>query len=133
MATQKPEHSEQSEEYYRHGRRHHRDRTSAVLGGISIILVGVLLFLASQGILSWDKWWQYLILGIGVLLLIDSVIRYPQEGSAGFRFGRLIAAVILIGVGAAFLLGAVAWWPLIIILVGVVVVVVALLRPRQNK
>jgi hypothetical protein len=130
MAKQKPE---QPEEYYRHNRRRHRDRISAVLGGVVIILVGVLLFLASQGILSWDTWWQYLILGIGIILLIDSVIRYPQEGSAGFRLGRLIAGIVLIGVGAAFLLGSVAWWPLIIVVVGVVVVVVALLRPRQNK
>jgi hypothetical protein len=133
MARQKPEQPEQSEEYYRHGRRRHRDRISAVLGGVIIILVGILLFLANRGILSWDTWWQYLILGIGIILLIDSVIRYPQEGSAGFRFGRLIAGIVLIGVGAAFLLGAVAWWPLIIIVVGVVVVVVALLRPRQYK
>lgn len=133
MARQKPEQPEQRGEYYMHGRRHHRDRTSAVLGGVIIILVGVLLFLASWGILSWDTWWQYLILGIGIILLIDSVIRYPQQGSAGFRFGRLIAAIVLIGVGAAFLLGSVAWWPLIIVVVGVVVVVVALLRPRQNK
>jgi hypothetical protein len=130
MAKQKPE---QPEEYYRHSRRRHRDRISAVLGGVVIILVGVLLFLASQGILSWDTWWQYLILGIGIILLVDSVIRYPQEGSAGFRFGRLIAGIVLIGVGAAFLLGSVAWWPLIIVVVGVVVVIVALLRPRQNK
>jgi hypothetical protein len=130
MAKQKPE---QPEEYYRHNRRRRRDRISAVLGGVVIILVGVLLFLASQGILSWDTWWQYLILGIGIILLVDSVIRYPQEGSAGFRFGRLIAGIVLIGVGAAFLLGAVAWWPLIIVVAGVVVVIVALLRPRQNK
>jgi hypothetical protein len=133
MAEQEPEQPEQRDEYYRYGRRRHRDSISAVLAGVFIILLGVLLFLVNQGILSWDTWWKYLIVGIGVILLIDSIIRYPQEGSAGIRTGRLIVATVLIGVGAAFLLGAVAWWPLVIIAVGVIVVVVALLRHRQNK
>jgi hypothetical protein len=133
MAQQKPEPSDQPEGTYRHERRHHHDPVSALLGGVFLILLGVLLFLASQGILAWDKWWQFLIIGIGVILLIDSLIRYGKDSSRGFRIGRLIAAIVLIGVGVAFLLGNVTWWPLVIIVVGVAVIIGALIRPRQNK
>jgi hypothetical protein len=133
MTQQKPEQSNQTEETYRHGRRHHRDVISAILGGVFLILLGVLLFLASQGILSWDKWWQFLIIGLGIIFLIDIVIRYQKEGSRGFRIGRLIAGIVLIGVGVAFLLGNVSWWPLIIIVVGVAIIVGGLVRSRQNK
>lgn len=133
MTQQKPEQSNQTEEPYWHGRRHHRDVISAILGGVFLILLGVLLFLATQGILSWDKWWQFLIIGLGIIFLIDSVIRYQKEGSRGFRFGRLIAGIVLIGVGVAFLLGNVFWWPLIIVVVGVAIIVGGLVRSRQNK
>jgi asparagine N-glycosylation enzyme membrane subunit Stt3 len=133
MAQQKPEQSDQPEGNYRQSRRHHHDHIPAILGGVFLILLGVLLFLASQGILAWDKWWQYLIIGIGIILLIDSLIRYQKESSAGFRIGRLIAAIILIGIGVAFLLGNITWWPLVIIVVGVAIIIGALMRPRQNK
>jgi hypothetical protein len=89
--------------------------------------------LATQGILSWDNWWQFLIIGLGIIFLIDSVIRYRKEGSSGFRLGRLIAGIVLIGVGVAFLLGQVSWWPLIIIVVGVAIIVGGVVRSRQNK
>jgi hypothetical protein len=130
MENQKPSQSSQPEEYYRHGRRHHHDLLSSILGGVFFILLGLLLFLASQGILAWDKWWQYLIIGIGIILLISSIIRYQKESSAGFRYGSLIAAIILIGIGVAFLLGNATWWPLIIIVIGVAIIIGGLLRPR---
>jgi asparagine N-glycosylation enzyme membrane subunit Stt3 len=133
MTQKRPEQSDQPEGNYRHDRRHRREPASVILGGIFLILLGVLLFLASQGILAWDKWWQFLIIGIGIILLIDSIIRYQKESSAGFRIGRLIAAIVLIGIGVAFLLGNVTWWPLVIILIGVAIIIGGLLRPRQNK
>jgi hypothetical protein len=89
--------------------------------------------LANQGILAWDKWWQFLIIGIGVIFLIDSLIRYQKDSAREIRIGRLIAAIILIGVGIAFLVGNATWWPLIIILVGVAVIIGGLLRRGQNK
>jgi hypothetical protein len=133
MENQKPVQSGQPEENYEYRRRHRRDLISVVLAGVFLVLLGVLLFLASQGILSWDTWWPYLIMGIGLILLIDSIIRYPKEGSAGFRIGRLIAAIVLIGVGIVNLLGNVTWWPLVIVVIGVAIIVGALLRPRRNR
>jgi asparagine N-glycosylation enzyme membrane subunit Stt3 len=132
MAQQKQEQSI-PEEDYRHGRRHHHGGIFGIGGGVFLILLGTLLFLASQGILSWDKWWQFLIIGIGIILLVDSLIRYQKESAPDVRIGRLIAAIILIGAGVAFLLGNVVWWPLVIILIGVAIVVGGLLRRGWNK
>lgn len=133
MANQKTVQSDQPEEYNTYHRRHRHDPVSTILAGVFIILLGLLLFLASQGILAWDSWWQYLIIGLGIILLIDSIIRYRKESYAGFRIGRLIAALVLIGIGIAFLLGKIIWWPLVIVLIGVIIVIGGLLRPRQNR
>jgi asparagine N-glycosylation enzyme membrane subunit Stt3 len=133
MAQQKQEQSGQPEEDYRHGRRHHHGGISGIGAGVFLLLLGILLFLANQGILAWDKWWQFLIIGIGIILLVDSLIRYQKDTAREIRIGRLIAAIILIGVGIAFLVGNATWWPLIIILVGVAIIVSGLFRRGQSK
>jgi hypothetical protein len=133
MENQKPAQSGQPEENYRHSRRHYHGGISGISGGAFLVLLGILLFLATKGILTWDRWWQFLIIGIGIILLVDSLIRYRREGALEFRTGRLIAGIILTGVGIAFLLGDVAWWPLIVIAVGVAVIIGGLLRRGRNR
>jgi hypothetical protein len=133
MENQKHAQSGQPEEIYRHSRRHHHSVTSGYVGGVFFILLGILLFLAIQGILAWDKWWQYLIIGVGVILLVESLILYQRESALEFRIGRLIAAIILIGVGVAFLLGNLPWWPLVLIVIGVAIIVGRSLRGGQNR
>jgi hypothetical protein len=133
MAQQKPERSSQPEEDYRYVRRHHHGAISGIGAGVFLLLLGILLFLANQGILAWDKWWQFLIIGVGIILLVDSLIRYQKDSTREIRIGRLVAAIILIGVGIAFLVGNAAWWPLVIILVGVAIIVGGLLRRGRNR
>ena len=107
--------------------RRMRRRSSGVFPGLILILLGVLLFLASQGILSWGSWWQYFLIGLGLIFLIDGVLRY-QETSPGYFTGRIITSVVLIGIGLMFIFGFSSWWPLILIAAGVVVLLTALLR-----
>jgi O-antigen/teichoic acid export membrane protein len=132
MENQKPVQTAHPEINYRRERRHYHSGISGIGGGLLLVLLGVLLFLATQDILSWDKWWQYLIIGVGIILLADSLI-YRRGDVREFRIGRLIAGIILIGVGVAFLLGNVAWWPLVIILIGVAVIVSGLLKRGGDR
>ena len=97
MENKKPVQSGWPEENYEYRRIHHHGYTSTILAGGFLILLGLLLFLATQGILAWDKWWQYLVIGLGIILLVDSIIRYQKESYAGFRIGRLVSAFVLIG------------------------------------
>jgi hypothetical protein len=133
MAQQKPEQPSQSEEDYRYGRRHHHRGISGIGAGVFLLLLGILLFLANQGILAWDKWWQFLIIGLGIIFLVDSLVRYQKDSAREVRIGELIAAIILIGVGIAFLVGNATWWPLVIILVGVAIIISGLLRKGRSK
>ena len=113
-------------------RRHYHSGISGIGAGLLLVLLGVLLFLATRDILSWDKWWQYLIIGVGIILLADSLL-YRRRDASEFRIGRLIAGIILTGIGIAFLLGSAAWWPLIIIVVGVAVTIGGLLRRGRSR
>ena len=133
MAQQKPEQSSQQEEDYRHGRRHHHGGISGIGTGVFLLLLGILLFLTNRGILSWDKWWQFLIIGIGIILLVDTLVQYQKDSAREIRIGGLIGAIIVIAVGVAFLVSNVAWWPLVIILLGVAIIVSGLLRRGRRK
>jgi hypothetical protein len=132
MSQQTPEQKPAEEENDRWSRRHHRHGSPGITGALIVIVLGVLLYLANQGILDWDKWWQYFLIGIGIVFLIDAAVRSSGETDRRFLVGRLFAGLILIGVGVTFLAGGSAYWPLIIIVVGVAMLITALIR-RQSR
>jgi hypothetical protein len=132
MENQKPAPSIRAEENYRPSSRRHLSGISGIGAGLLLVLLGILLVLAAQDILSWDKWWQFFIIGVGIILLADSLL-YRRRDVNEFRIGRLVTGIILIGVGIAFLLGNVAWWPVIIIVVGVAVITGSLLRKGRER
>jgi hypothetical protein len=104
----------------------------AITGGIIVILLGVLLYLAASGITSlvtWSNFWAYLILGIGVILVLRfcAVLLMPNHGY--YRYGNLIAGIIMIALGAAWLsISVFGWdrpfWPLIIVGGGILIIAV---------
>lgn len=129
---QKPSQNNTPEQDYK-DKRSHRHGFSAVFAGLLLILLGVLLFLASQGIVSWDKWWQLFLIGLGVILLIDVFLRYSQDKARGFPMGRIIAAIVLIVIGVVFIISAVNWWPLVLVVVGVAILIGGLVRRSEGK
>jgi membrane-bound ClpP family serine protease len=64
---------------------------------------------------------------------MDVFVRYSQDKNRGFRTGRIIAGIVLIIIGAAFMFSAVNWWPLIIIAVGIAAMVGGLIRRSSDK
>ena len=109
--------------------RRHPDRWSGLFWGLALILLGVLLFSATRGWLSWDNWWHYLLIGLGVIFLIEALARY-LSADRGDGIGRIVPGVILICVGIAFIYGWNQWWPLILIAAGVAVLLTLILRHR---
>jgi hypothetical protein len=107
------------------GRDRHRDgwRHGPMHGlfwGLLLILLGVLFFIKYQGNLSDDQWWQYFLIGLGAIFIVDALVHYLRRISYGI-YGRLIAGAILIVVGLSFLNGWDNWWPLVLIAAGVAI------------
>ncbi len=113
--------------------KHHHDHISRITGGLILIVLGVLFLLATFGHISWGDWWAYFLVGLGIILIIDVVIRsvvpeYQQDPT-----GKLIGGVVLIIIGGAFIFGFTRWWPLIIIAVGVVIIFTSLFRLGKKE
>lgn len=110
--------------------RRHRGHRGGLLWGPLLILLGVLFLAANSGWISGDRWWQYFLVGLGVIFLIDALVYYASPGYRRGSSGRIIPGVGLIFIGLAFIYGWSQWWPLVLIAAGVAILFTVLLRRR---
>jgi hypothetical protein len=104
-------------------REYRRRRVPGLFAGLVLILLGALSLFQTQGWFTWDDWWKYLLLGLGVIFIIDALVRLAQP-APGLRWGgRLVVGLTLLLVGLIFTAGFGQWWPLILVIVGVAVIV----------
>jgi hypothetical protein len=98
-----------------------------VLIGLEIILLGVILFLWAQDVISDRETLAYFLLGMGGIFFLDTMTRYILRGPRIFTFFRITVSLVFLSAGGAVLGGIGTWWPLIIILAGAAVLLNALL------
>lgn len=108
-----------------------RDPLSRVIFGLIVIAVGVLFLLASQDKILWEDWWAYFLLVLGGIFIFEVLLRSVMPAYRRPVFGKLIAGLVLIAIGASNIYGLVSWWPLIIIGVGVFILFSAFFRQRK--
>jgi cation transport ATPase len=108
-----------------------RDPLGRVIFGLIVIAVGVLFLLASQDKIAWDDWWAYFLLALGCIFILEVLIRSVMPAYRRPIFGKLIAGIVLIAIGASNIYGVVSWWPLIIIGAGIAILLSALFRFRK--
>jgi MFS family permease len=87
--------------------------------GLLLIFLGGMVLANQQGWISGDSWWQWLLIGFGVIFLISGLLQSRVAEYHHGRRGRFIWGIALIALGLLFLLGFSQWWPVIIIGVGV--------------
>ena len=103
----------------------------AVTGGLIVILLGGLLFAASQSSygITWSSFWAYLLVGVGVILLFRFFVVLLIPGHRYDHNGNLIGGVILIALGGIFIFRwSNSFWPLIIVAAGILVIAVGILN-----
>jgi len=102
---------------------------NTVFGGLVVILLGVVLYLAAAGItpqVTWSNFWAYFLLGLGLLLVIRGVLtlfaRMPWDS-----YGNIVGGVILMVIGGAFVAATqVGWsqylWIVAIVIIGLIII-----------
>jgi len=95
-----------------------------MVSGLIIIWLGVVFLLEGQGLFAPGVGWVwYFLLGTGVILLLEVVARQVLPQYRQPSGGRLIAALVLIAIGAWQITGLGVWWPLLLIVAGLVLIV----------
>jgi Ca2+/Na+ antiporter len=108
-----------------------RDPLSRIIFGLIVITVGILFLLASQDKIAWEDWWAYLLMSLGGIFILEVLLRSTMPAYRRPVFGRLIAGLVLIAIGAFNIYGLVSWWPLIIIGAGALILFSAFFRQRK--
>jgi len=126
--TEKQDWEERRKELRRE--RRPKDPLAGLFWGLTLILLGVLFFANQQGWTTWDNWWQYLLIGLGIIFIIDGLAHLAIPRYRDTSYGRFVPGVILIFVGLAFIYGFSQWWPLILIAAGIAILVSLLFRRR---
>jgi hypothetical protein len=124
---------ERSFEHHRHmEEKWHKDPLGGILFGAIVILAGVLLFVDHQYYLEGGWFWWFLA-GIGVIFLIEAMVRYAMPEYRRPIGGKLVAAVILLAIGASNIYGLEDWWPVLIIVAGIVIIFYGLQARKEPK
>jgi cation transport ATPase len=128
---EKDEQTRHEKEEKAKGEKWRHDPLSGVMAGLIVISVGILFLLASQAKIDWSNWWAYFLLALGGIFILEVLLRSIMPAIRRPVFGKLIAGVVLIAIGASNIYGLVSWWPLLIIGVGVLILFNALFRFRR--
>jgi hypothetical protein len=86
--------------------------------GLLLIFIGGLFLANQQGWIPVNPWWQYLLIGMGTIMVITGILRLTFRDRRYWGPGQFVAGAILISLGAIFLLGFSQWWPLVLIGLG---------------
>lgn len=108
---------EKSEGKHKEG-KWEKDPLSGVFVGLVLIVFGVLYL--GQEYLPEGPWWAWLMVGIGVVFLIDAALHQAKPEWKRPVFGKVVSGVVLIAIGFGFVYGLEQWWPFIFIAIGVV-------------
>ena len=102
----------------------------SLTGGLILILLGVLFLLTEMGKIGWANWWAYFLVGLGGIFLLEALLRlFSAEGRRGTG-GKVIAGLVLVVIGGAYLVGFEEWWPLVLIAAGLGVLVSGFIRRK---
>ena len=125
--------------------KYRRDPLGPIIWGLILLWAGTVLLLSNLGMLAslWSRtiigpvWvgrlaqgWSLVMLGAGVILLVEVVIRLLVPIYRQSVVGTLILAIVFIGIGLGDLISWNILWPLVLIGLGLVIVARGLFRSK---
>ena len=99
--------------------------------GLVLILLGGLFLANQQSWISGNAWWQWLLIGLGVISIINGLVQYRVPMYRHWGRGRFVWGAILIALGVMFLLGISQWWPVVLIGAGAAIILGGLWRTQK--
>ncbi|MDZ7338809.1 MAG: hypothetical protein ONB30_09740 [candidate division KSB1 bacterium] len=100
---------------------------SGVISGVTIMWLGIVFLLDRFDVLAPGVGWiYYFLFGLGVILLLEVIARQLLVQHRQVWGGRLIAAVVLIAIGAWQITNLGQWWPLLLVAAGLVLILTSL-------
>jgi ribosomal protein L40E len=104
----------------------------ATMGGLVILMLGALIFIAATGISSlvtWSNFFACFLAGFGAILVINFLIHLLLPNCRFYRFGDLIGGIILLSIGALCIYGFGNYFvPIAIVGIGIYVIFMGIVK-----
>ena len=128
------EKEEKQEKHEKHekGEKGRGDLAGALTGGLILILLGVLLYFSIAGntAINAGNFWEYFIIGVGIILILQGIVRYVERGRS--LVGSFIGGAVLVVFGLALVSSSSNYvWPLILVVLGVAAIASAFTARRR--
>ena len=106
---------------------------SGVIPGIVLIILAVLFFLYNNLDILKGDWWQYFLVLLLVVFLIEYWVVYmsPVKGRSRLKMG--FVGLLLIAIGILFLFVLYIWLPLILLTSGLILIAVFVLNKKRRE
>src|SRR3989304_2051698 len=106
------------------------DRSGAVVGGSILVWLGISLYLSQINMIPGADWWAYFLSGLGVLLILQGIIRRTRSGRP--LTGSILGGAILLVIGLTSILGVRDFWPFILVIIGAAVIFSGISARRRS-
>lgn len=124
---EKGEKGEKHEKREKNGEGH----LGAVVGGSILVWLGLSFYLSQIYAIHPMRWWALFLSGLGLIIIIQGLIRYSQSGSRHPLTYSLLGGALAFTVGLASLGGMMYIWPLVLVLLGVFIIISATSARRR--
>ena len=105
----------------------HRDPLSRAMGGLVLILLGAIFFIAQNQLfgVTWSNMWGAFLMGLGVLLILQAFVRFAMPSYRRGALGLVVGGAVLVAIGSIPFGGTMwaQWWPLGLIVLGVALLI----------
>ncbi|MBD3289395.1 hypothetical protein GF337_11385 [candidate division KSB1 bacterium] len=108
-----------------------RNSWNQIFFGLILIWLGSSIFLHRIDALIYGDWWDYFLLGVGIIFFAEVFVNLFLIPDSHLLTGKLIAGAVLIALGASDIYGIHEWWPLILIVMGILILLSS--REAENK
>jgi hypothetical protein len=126
------EKSEKEKDEKREKEEKHEDRFEIIVGGLVIILLGSILFLAQNRFIPWRSFGGYFVFGLGLILILWAAVRYFTITFKGRALGLFVGGLILSVMGLSSLLQIRESWPLVLIILGLIIIIWSITAIRRS-
>jgi ribosomal protein L40E len=104
----------------------------STMGGLVVLMLGALIFIAATGISSWITWanfFAYFLAGWGTLMLVNFLVHLLTPKARFYRFGDLVGGTILLAIGGLCIAGFGGYfWPMVIVSMGLYIIFMGILK-----
>ncbi|MGC1120058.1 MAG: hypothetical protein WBA22_03100 [Candidatus Methanofastidiosia archaeon] len=112
--------------------KYHRDPLGGVFFGLVLLTVGFV-YIARSRLPQPELWWAWVLLGIGIISLLEAGVRYSRPEWRRPVFGKLMLGVILIILGGSIVYSLEISWAVILIAIGAIMLMYYLGRAIMHN